>query len=60
MDGDKEEDGGTVWAKGTGVGDSLGADEWDPRKQGRVVEALRVQWSCFQRPVRALEPADHQ
>lgn len=34
--------------KGTEVGDSLGADEWNPRKQARVEEALRLQWSCFQ------------
>lgn len=46
--------------KGTGVGDSLGADEWDLRKQARVEEALRLQWSCFERPVRALVPADYQ
>lgn len=45
--------------KGTGVEDSLGADEWDPRKQARVQEALGLQWPCVQRPVRALVPADH-
>lgn len=38
--------------------DSLGADGWDHRKQTRVQEALRMQWSHFQRPLRALVPAD--
>ena len=38
--------------------DSLGADGWDHRKQTRVQEAFRMQWSHFQRPLRALVPAD--
>ena len=46
--------------KSTGVVDSLGADEWDPRKQARMEEALKLQWSGLQRPERALELADHQ
>lgn len=46
--------------KVTGVGDTLGADEWNPRKQARMEEALKLQWSGLQRPERALELADHQ
>lgn len=34
--------------KGPEVEDSLDADKWNSRKQARVEEALRLQWSCFQ------------
>lgn len=43
--------------RGTGW-KSLGAYGWDPRKQTRVQEVLRIQWFHFQRSLRTLVPAD--